>query len=517
MASCIPHVHPSEKAAIPSQTGHSSPSLSIEQPKPALLEKTSSEGADIVNFQASIMGSDTTISMTSEQEAKLMRRIDWHLLPLLSIMYMIKILDYINVSNARIMDQGTNRNILAELNITPDQYNFLSLAYCLPYIIAEVPCNLVFKYFKPSVSQSRILISWGVVLCLHATVRNAAGLYTVRAFLGLFEAGLFPGIVIHMCYWYRPDEMGIRLAFVTILGQFSTIIGGILAFAFDGVFARGISGWRWLVITEGVFTILLGIAVFLLLPDFPSSVSWLTDTEKVFVQDRLPLNSPRSSDEDFSFQEFIGTLKDLRLWLFLLCWIFYTVGTTGLTFYQPTVIANLGFTSIARAQLLNIPPAIISIVVCVISGVITNRGLIPQPAIPLACMVVILASYAVLFTFPSNGAVYAATAIAGGFSAGWDTMMWPWRVQTTSGATGSAFAIAFVNSYGQIGGAVGPQLFSSRFAPRYRTSFAIAMGLLSISILVTIITWMVTGRVEKEIRRQKRARLVAAKSGEALM
>ena len=76
----------------------------------------------------------------------------------------------------------------------------------------------------------------------------------------------------------------------------------------------------------------------------PSTVSWMTEEEKEFVQIRLPPNSPRSAEKDFDLREFITTLKDIRLWLFLLCWAFYTVGTTGLTFYQPTVIANLGFT-----------------------------------------------------------------------------------------------------------------------------------------------------------------------------
>ncbi len=76
----------------------------------------------------------------------------------------------------------------------------------------------------------------------------------------------------------------------------------------------------------------------------PSNASWLSDREKAFIQARLPINSPRAAEKDFNFREFIATLKDKKLWLFLLCWAFYTIGTTGLTFYQPTVIANLGFT-----------------------------------------------------------------------------------------------------------------------------------------------------------------------------
>lgn len=90
--------------------------------------------------------------------------------------------------------------------------------------------------------------------------------------------------------------------------------------------------------------------------------------------------------------------------------------------------------------------------------------------------------------------------------------MWPWRVQTVSGATGSAFAIAIANSYGQIGGAVGSQLFNSRFAPRYETSFAIAMGFLGVSILFACVTWFFTGKVDIELRRVRRERIHVAKT-----
>lgn len=96
-------------------------------------------------------------------------------------------------------------------------------------------------------------------------------------------------------------------------------------------------------------------------------------------------------------------------------------------------------------------------------------------------------------------------------------MIWPWRVQTTSGATGSAFALAFANSYGQIGGAVGAQLFNSRFAPRYSTSFGIAMGFIGAGIIADLVAWKYTWKVDVETRRLKRARIVAAKENKTVL
>lgn len=76
----------------------------------------------------------------------------------------------------------------------------------------------------------------------------------------------------------------------------------------------------------------------------PPQAKWLTDKEKAFIQARLPGNAPRAEEINFNFREILDSLRDRRLWLFTLIWAFFTVGTHGLRFYQPTVIANLGFT-----------------------------------------------------------------------------------------------------------------------------------------------------------------------------
>lgn len=95
--------------------------------------------------------------------------------------------------------------------------------------------------------------------------------------------------------------------------------------------------------------------------------------------------------------------------------------------------------------------------------------------------------------------------------------MWPWRVQTTKHATGSAFAIGFVNSYGQIGGAVGPWLFQSKYAPHYGVSFGIAMGMEGACAIMIAITWWVTRHTERATRVVKRERVRAGPKGDAVL
>lgn len=306
--------------------------------------------------------------------------------------------------------------------------------------------------------------------------------------------------------------------FKDVLGNLSGVFSGILAFAFSHVNGtHGLSGWQWLFIFEGVLTIIFGVTVWFLLPDFPATAKWLTEKEKAFIQARLPGNAPQASEANFRWREIVESLKDVRLWLFTLIWALYTVGTSGVRFYQPTVIANLGYTDIASAQLLNLPISIFSIVIIGITGAFADNGRLPRPVYPLSFLGIILICYGVLYAYPNNGGVLAATLIGNGVTSAWFPMMWPWRVQTIHGATGSSFSIGFVNSYGQIGGAIGPHLFNSRFAPHYGISFGIAMGFVSACILTSLLTWFLTRHTEQDTRKLKIARVEAQKRGETVL
>ncbi|PON27785.1 hypothetical protein TGAM01_v203552 [Trichoderma gamsii] len=470
----------------------------------------------IDGFQADSQGARTLL--TAEEEKKLLRRIDWHLMPLCSLIFMFKNLDSDNVSNARIMNQGTHQNIMNQLGMTSDEYNLVTVVYYVPYIIGEAPSNLLLKYFTPSKWQSRIIVTWGICLMLHAAVHNKGGLYATRFFLGLAESGQFAGILLQMVYWYRPDEMSLRLLYFYICGNTSGIFGGLLAFAFDNASgSSGLSGWQWLFLTEGAVTVVFGIAVWFLLPDFPETASWLTDKEKAFIQARLPENAPRANEQNFRLSEIVDSLKDVRLWLFTLIWAIYTIGTNGVRFYQSTVIANLGFTNIATAQILNIPITAASLILIAVSGVFADNGRYPRPLYPIGCLLTIIACYAVLVAYTNNAGVYTATLIGNSCAAAWYPLMWPWRVQTTSRATGSAFSIGFVNSYGQIGGAVGPQIFRSKYAPHYTVPFAVAMALVALCMLVTLLTWWVTRNTERDTRTLKLARKAAEARNETIL
>lgn len=156
-------------------------------------------------------------------------------------------------------------------------------------------------------------------------------------------------------------------------------------------------------------------------------------------------------------------------------------------------------------------------ILILVSSYLTDRKGVPYPLVALVYLTATLACYAVLYAYPNLGGVYAATIIAGSASNAWFSTMWPWRLQTTSRATGSAFAISFVNSLGQIGTVIGPQIFRSAYAPKYTTSFAVAMAVTGLCIASTAWTWWITRVTERQTWHIRKARIAAAKRGEMVL
>ncbi|GKT60946.1 pantothenate transporter [Colletotrichum tofieldiae] len=272
----------------------------------------------------------------------------------------------------------------------------------------------------------------------------------------------------------------------------------------------------------------------------PGNTKWLSPVESAFLQARLPPNSPRSFEKNFAGSEIITSLKDKRLWLFTLSWALMTCGKNVIDFYRLTIIANMGFSmplldsetnfsDIATAQVLNIPTSALAIFLVLSLGIWSNKAKIPVPLFPIGCTIVIVAMYSILVVYPDDIGVYLGMMIGVACGTAWDpkeflanatyeySLMWPWRAQTVNGATGSTFAIGFVNSYGQVGDALGPQMFQEKYAPSYKLPFGLSMGLVGLCGIVNGVTWWVTRQTENDTRKHKRARILARKNNEAVL
>jgi MFS family permease len=200
--------------------------------------------------------------------------------------------------------------------------------------------------------------------------QNFSGFLAVRFFLGVAESGLFPGTVFYFSMWYKRSEQHIRVALFFSAASLAGAFGGILAFGIAKMRnVGGYKGWRWIFIIEGLLTVVISIAAYFLVHNYPKTATFLTEDEKALVIKRLENDSDAIRDEPFTWAGVINSLKDPKVFLYGLGFHtmslpLYTLSLflvssssnliqTILIYLQPTIIKSLGYTN-AQAQLMTI-------------------------------------------------------------------------------------------------------------------------------------------------------------------
>jgi hypothetical protein len=381
-----------------------------------------------------------------------------------------------------------------------------------------VPSNLLLKKMTPRNWQFRIVFSWGVVLACHAAVKNKEGYYAARFFLGMMEAGMFPGVAAQLCSWYRSDEMGKPIMWMFGFQNCSGIVGSLLAYGIsymDGL--QGLSAWQWVYLLEGILTILFSFVVYFVLPDYPKSPrssKWLTPREQEYLEARLSENAPKTEDAAFSRKEVLASLRNPRTYAFMLAQILTNLGGYGLSWQLPTVTTSLGFAGLPRNQLLNIPPAAASVLAIIFAGWFMSRAYVTRPAFVMGICAGALTFFIILATTREKYAVYIACVFGTMFYSVYFIPFWAWRSSTLTGTTGTAFTLAFQSCVGQVGGVIGPQLFQSKYAYNgYKVPFAICAAAIGGGWLASVWTWYLTRNVEFDVRRIRRLRIKSEKEG----
>ncbi|EEU38419.1 uncharacterized protein NECHADRAFT_55457, partial [Fusarium vanettenii 77-13-4] len=387
-------------------------------------------------------------------------------------------IDQTNASNVRVLQLGEPRNIMTELKMTSDQYNWVGSIY-----------------------GSRIFLMWGFITACQAAAQNRHQLYAMRFLLGMFEAGMFPGVMAQLSSWYRTDEMGKPV---------TCYMNGL----------QGLSAWRWVYLLEGIATVLFSAIVFWRLPDYPKSPRsgrFLSEREQEFVEARLPENAPVTSDPVFSGKEIVATLRSPLIWAFLVSQASVNIGCYALMWYLPTIITSMGFTGLPENQLLNIPPSAAAIFSVLVAAWLIGRAYFVRPAGAIVLLAGMVACFIVFFTVSDRVGIYIACILSNAFFNGYYLIFWAWRSATLSGSTAAAFTLAFQSGIAQVGVIVGPQLFPSKWAyNRYKNSFAIAGAFTIVALFGNLWTWWLTRNTEYDVMRIRREILKARAEGKVL-
>jgi len=303
--------------------------------------------------------------MTEEQrihaEAKLVRKIDYRLMPMVILMYIMNYLDRNNIAAVRFA------GLQDELNLTGRQYQTTVSILFVGYILMQIPSNLLLnKIGLPAVYLPSCMIVWGIISGATAACQSFGGLLACRFFLGFIEAAYFPGCLFYLSSWYTRKELGFRTAVLYSGSLISGAFGGLITAGITSNmdYTRGLRAWRWVFIIEGAITVVIAFTAFFILPNFPRTTKWLTEEERQLAVWRLEEDIGEDDWTSSHDQSFWGGLKlafeDIKTWI-LMIMLLGIVSSASVTNFFPTVVKTLGYSNI-HTLLLTAPPYVLAVI-----------------------------------------------------------------------------------------------------------------------------------------------------------
>ena len=408
------------------------------------------------------------------------------LLPFLFTLYIVNYVDRTNVAYAAI---GMSR----DLGFSDHVFGMGAGIFFISYVALQIPGALLVERWSARRMICATMIAWGSLTALTALVQTPAQLYMARFVLGAAEAGFFPGVIVYLSHWFmREDRAKATSNFMAAIPM-SFIIGSPIAGWILGHNWLAVAGWRWLFFLEGMPAIVLGVAAFFYLTDWPGEATWLASERRQWIEQKLQQEKAIGT-EATTLRQALGsrTILLLASVTFLNYFAIYTF-----VFWFPTMLKRQSGFSDVNVGLLGAIPYLALFVAMQVNGYLSDKsrerhwhsaiplfiaaagflGLASQPrSIPLSLA---------LFTMVAMGSAY--------FPAFWAI---PTEILSQSAA---AVAVGMINAVGSVAGFAGPYLFG--YLTTRTGSFSYGLAVMMVSALAGGLLMLCTPRGARAVVR----------------
>jgi ACS family tartrate transporter-like MFS transporter len=275
-------------------------------------------------------------------EKQVFAKCAWRLIPFMGLLYLA---NYIDRTNAGFAALTMNK----DLSFSPSVFGFGVGIFFIGYSLFQVPANVILHRIGAKRWMFCILAAWGLLSASNALVQSPLSFYVLRFFVGVAEAGFFPGMLLYLTYWFPRSDLSRMTANFMVAIPLSFIIGGPLASLFLGMEGlAGLHGWQWLFIIEGVPAFLLAFVVLALLPDGPVRAAWLSDDEKKTIAARLASEEPSSRPDLWS------ALRDPRVISLGIAYFAFQISFYGFQLWLPQIIQGMGYSNTATGFIVSL-------------------------------------------------------------------------------------------------------------------------------------------------------------------
>jgi len=439
---------------------------------------------------------------TLEQQQRTLRKVSWRLLPLIVMSYLVAYIDRTNISFAAL-------TMNKDLGLSAYLYGLGAGIFFFGYAIFEVPSNIVLQRTSARLWIARIMITWGIISGLMATVQGPKSFLVLRFLLGVAEAGFFPGIIFYLTLWfpatYRARAISILYVAVPVSNAVASVVSGAIL-GMDGIW--GLAGWQWIFIIEAIPAVVLAFGVLVWMTERPTVAKWLTPEERNWLD--AELTQERRKIESAGHVSLLQSFTDLRVVALSLIYFTGVTASYGIVFFMPQIIKGLGLTNMMTGLVTAIPYTIGTIGL-IAWGYSSDRHNERRWHLIVATTLAAIGILAAGWFSQSYLAVVAMSVAVVGIY-GSRPSFWPMPSLFLTGAAAAA-GMAFINSIGNLGGYVGP--FIVGWIKDSTKSFEMALYFLAACALLSAVitffakratdTRQATGRQDDAARLAERA------------
>jgi ACS family tartrate transporter-like MFS transporter len=261
---------------------------------------------------------------------KVFSKIAWRLIPYIFILYILAYLDRVNVGFAAL-------EMKRDLTLSDTVYGTGAGIFFLGSSLFDLPSNLLLGRVGPRLWIARIMITWGIIATCMMLVKGPHSFYALRFFLGVSEAGFFPGMILYLTYWFPSRERARAVATFMTATAIAGVVGAPISSALlklEGVL--GLHGWQWLFLVEGIPTFLMGFSVLFILKDKPDDAKWLTDPEKKWLD--AELERDRNAGGATQHHSLKDAFRNRMVWVLAGIFFLDQVGIYTVNLWMPLIL-----------------------------------------------------------------------------------------------------------------------------------------------------------------------------------
>ncbi|RVX66856.1 hypothetical protein B0A52_09586 [Exophiala mesophila] len=410
---------------------------------------------------------------------KTIRRIDFVIVPVLTVFLAFCFIDRANMGLAAVA--GMN----AELGLVGYQYSITLLLFFPGYVLFALPSNYFLSKVSVRVWLCTLGFGFGLFTLVMGVVQNFAGLAAMRLFLGVFEAGVLPAIIVILGSWYPRYRLGKRVTVVFCGANLAAAFAGILAWAFSRINTSNYRGWRWIFLLEGLITIVVVVGLYFIVDEYPRNSRLLNQEQRDVAVALISADRQEHSEEAMTVRAVLSHATDFKYWCFGLIYMVSASAIYSMAYFMPLILnAQMGYTG-AMSQILTTPPTVWAFFVATGLTAVSDRFKRRAPfLIFFACNVIVGVS--MTRWGPNTATQYAGTFLTMGGLNGGLSIALSFAQNNAPTRVKRSVASGIQLSLGACGGIIGSTIFRSQDAPTYTPGVIATIGMMGFQIVLTI-------------------------------